>query len=92
MIENKIIAEILKEFSEWAVIQTSSRWHIEMFKDLFINDLHSNVNRENNIRDKIYWIDRCTSHFEEKFEVKMPVSIRNKIYRLKLLKSFQNNT
>lgn len=88
MIETKI-AEVVKEFSEWAKQQSCSVWYINMFRDLYISDLHTNIHNSTNSRDKIYWIKRCTSHFEEKFGTSMPQELTKKIFVLESLRSFE---
>lgn len=88
LIEGKI-KEIIEEFSNWAIKQSSDVWYVEMFKSLYISDLHGNVIKAKNIRDKIYWIKVCTRHFEEKFKVKMPSEIDKKIVQLDFLNSFE---
>lgn len=83
------IEEITKEFGDWAILQKNDIWYIEMFKTLYISDLSTNLTESKTIRDKIYWIKRCTKSFEEKFKSKMPEELSKKIFVLESLMSFK---
>lgn len=82
----QVVNQFVDEYEKWAELQNSNDATMSFFKSTFINNMGSNVYGEfcKNTRDQVYWLNRCSKFFEEKFRTVMPESLSYKLFLINL--------
>jgi hypothetical protein len=83
----QIIKDFIKNYKEWAMTQHSDNSVREWMRVGWVNNIETNVYSQftRNSKDQIYWLNRCSDSFQEKFKTTMPDELKYKLFLINLI-------
>jgi len=85
----KQILDFIRDYKEWAITQHSDDYWTEWMKEVHIGNIETNIYSQfiRNTNDQIYWLNRCSDSFQEKFKTTMPDDLKYKLFLINLMKN-----
>lgn len=85
----QIIKDFIKDYEQWAMTQHSDNHWTEWMREGWVKNIEVNVYSQftRNSQDQIYWLNRCSESFQEKFKTTMPDELKYKLFLINLIKN-----